>query len=383
MFETMKFVIDDKIPYIGGVLEKFGEVVYCSGAATTPAVVRDADALVTRTRTICNAQLLGGSRVKFIATATIGYDHIDVDYCRSAGIAWANAPGCNSKSVEQYIAAALLHIAVKRGRPLREQTLGVVGVGHVGAKVATIARKLDMNVLLNDPPRMDMRQVPDAELPDFVPLNKIASHADIITFHVPLEKSGNYATWHAMNAQFFQRLARKPVVINSCRGPVMDTQAVKNAVKNGQISGLVIDCWENEPDIDRELLSMTDIATPHIAGYSRDGKANGTAMSIHALSRFFGLGLEKWYPESIAPPSIPLIELDGNGLTNEQMIEYAVRSSYNIMQDDHALRTAPQLFEKLRGDYPPRREFPAFTVNCHNVPAKVCETLAEIGFMVG
>lgn len=373
----MKFVIDDKIPYIKGALEPFGEVIYLPGPKTTPEVVKDADAIITRTRTICKEQLLAGSSVKFIATATIGYDHIDTEYCEKAGIVWTNAPGCNSKSVEQYIASTLFVLAAKKGFQLKGRTIGIVGVGQVGSKVARVCELLGMKVMLNDPPRKR------AEGPEkFCSLYEIMQRADIITLHVPLNMQGEDATYHLADSHFFESLECKPIVINSCRGEVLDTLAAKAAIKSGQISGMVIDCWENEPDIDLELLGMVDLATPHIAGYSKDGKANGTSMSIQAISRFFGLGIDDWQASQVELPEQTTIELDGLNLSEEEILAKAVLATYDIRTDDAALRKNPEIFEKLRGDYQVRREFPVYTIDARNVEEETLAILKKLGFTI-
>jgi len=373
----MKVVIDDKIPYIKGALEPFAEVVYLPGSKTTPEVVKNADAIITRTRTICNEKLLAGSSVKFIATATIGYDHIDTDYCRNADIEWTNAPGCNAKSVEQYVASALFTWALERRIKLREKTIGIIGVGNVGSKVARFCKIIGMKILQNDPPRERVEGSGK-----FVTLETIQEEADIITFHVPLNMEGEDATFHMANDLFFGKLARKPLVINSCRGEVFDTNAVKTALKSGVIADFIADCWENEPEIDLELLDMTYLATPHIAGYSKDGKANGTTMSIRAISRFFGLGIDNWQPSEVELPENTEIVIDGSRRDEESIIAEAVLSTYDIESDDDALRSNPNDFEKLRGDYPVRREFPVFKVITTNVDKRVTENLKTIGFQV-
>ena len=373
----MKVIIDDKIPYIKGALEPFAEVVYLPGSKTTPEVVKDADALVTRTRTICNEKLLAGSSVKFIATATIGYDHIDTEYCSRAGIAWTNAPGCNSGSVEQYIASALLTWALERREKLREKTIGIIGVGNVGSKVARFCETLGMKVLLNDPPRAR------TEGPEkFVPLDTILKEADIITFHVPLIMEGIDATWHMAGQDFFGKLSGKPLVINSCRGEVLDTTSVKDAVANSRIAGIIADCWENEPEIDLELMEMAYLATPHIAGYSKDGKANGTQMSVQALSRFFHLGIDHWEPAKVEKPETTEIFIDGSRRDEESVIAEAILSTYDVGSDSDNLKEAPETFEKLRGDYPVRREFPVYTIHARNVDKSTVHKLKCIGFNV-
>jgi erythronate-4-phosphate dehydrogenase len=371
----MKIIIDDKIPYIRGAFEDVAEVIYLPGSKTTAEIVRDADAIVTRTRTICNEKLLAGSSVKFIATATIGYDHIDTDYCDAAGIKWTNAPGCNSKSVEQYIASTLMVLAETKKLQLKDLCIGIVGVGNVGSKVAEICEIFGMKVLLNDPPRER------AEGPEkFVSLETVKNEADIISLHVPLNTKGEDATFHMGDESFFSALKKKPVLINSCRGEVIKTDAVKKALKTKQISAFVCDCWENEPDLDLELLGMTEIATPHIAGYSKDGKAKGTLMSVLAISDFFGLGLNNWQPSGVELPTNPNIEIDGEGMTEQEVFSKAILHTYDIRHDDKLLRLSPEHFEQQRGDYPTRREFPAFTVRTQRVEEKTLEKLKQIGF---
>lgn len=371
----MKIIIDDKIPYIRGAFEPVAEVVYLPGAKTTAEIVRDADAIVTRTRTLCNEQLLAGSTVKMIATATIGYDHIDTAYCEKAGIYWTNAPGCNSRSVEQYIASVLMVWADTRKLNLSELCIGVVGVGNVGSKVARFCELLGMKVLLNDPPRQRKE-----DSSQFVSLSEIQQKADIITLHVPLETTGEDATFHLANDQFFQDLQKKTLLINSCRGEVTKTSAVINALKEGKIEAFVADCWENEPDIDLELLAMSTLATPHIAGYSRDGKATGTVMSVQAISTFFNLGLNNWSPSGVELPEQPLITINGAGMTEQEIISRAVLHTYDIRNDDLLFRSRPTDFEKQRGDYPVRREFQAYTVLAVNIPVETLNKLQKLGF---
>lgn len=371
----MKVVIDDKIPYIKGALEPFGEVVYLSGPKTTPDVVRNADAIITRTRTICNEHLLSNSTVKIIATATIGFDHIDTDYCDKAGIKWTNSPGCNSKSVEQYIASALFVLSERKGFKLEDMTIGIVGVGQVGSKVARVCELFGMRVLLNDPPR---QRNENSDI--FCSLKTIMDEADIISLHVPLNMEGQDATFHLADYDFFHSLKKKPYVFNSCRGEVLNTGSAKEALKKGLISGLVIDCWENEPDLDLELLDMVELGTPHVAGYSKDGKANGTSMTIRALSSFFNLGIDNWSASNVEEPENPVIVIDGKGKDTQQVLSEAVLSTYDIRKDDEDLRKNPGLFEKLRGDYYVRREYPAFTVRVSNIDAKTIKIIEDLGF---
>jgi erythronate-4-phosphate dehydrogenase len=373
----MKIVIDNKIPFINGVLDAVAEVVYLPGASTVAADVKDADALITRTRTKCNKALLDGSNVKFITTATIGFDHIDQKYCAAKQITWTNAPGCNSGSVKQYLASTLLNLAVDNDISLSGKTLGIIGVGNVGRKVAKVGKALGMRVLLNDPPRAKN----ELEV-DFVTIEQILTESDFITTHVPLKKCGPYPTWHLADEKFFNAMKNSAFYINSSRGPVCDNNALKNAITNKIINGAVLDVWENEPNIDLELLEMVNYGTPHIAGYSADGKANGTAMSVNLINEFFNLGLEKWYPNNIPLPAETNIEIDGTGKTFEQIMLEAVNISYNIKADWQCLTTSPATFEQQRGDYPLRREPPAYTVKLKNSSneKKLQAALISLGF---
>ena len=372
----MKIVCDNKIPFLKGVLEPYAEVVYLPGRETTPEVVRDADAIITRTRTKCDAALLEGSSVKVIATATIGFDHIDTAWCESHGIVWKNAPGCNSWSVKQYMGSVLATLARKHGFDLSEMTLGVVGVGNVGSKVAEIASLLGMKVLLNDPPRA-RREGPDG----FVSLDEIVDRSDIITLHVPLTREGGDATWHLFDEARISRLNDGQILMNSSRGPVVDNAALKDALKRRALKGAVLDVWEHEPDIDRELMGLLDIATPHIAGYSADGKANGTTASVRTVAEYLGLPLTEWSPAEMPLPAQPLeFTLDAAGKTRQQVLSEAVLHTYDVLDDDRALREHPELFEKLRGDYPVRREFTAFSVRLEGGTPEEAEILTKIGF---
>lgn len=371
----MKVIIDDKIPYIQGALEPYAEVLYLPGSKTTRELAKDADALITRTRTICDAALLEGSSVKFIATATIGYDHIDTAYCEKAGITWTNAPGCNAKSVEQYIASALMVLAEKKEFQLTSKTIGIVGVGNVGSKVARLCEIFGMKVLLNDPPRARKEGSKG-----YVELDEILEKCDIITLHVPLNEEGEDKTFHLADENFFGKCQRQPIIINSCRGEVTKTSAFIDALETGKISGAVIDCWENEPDLSSRLMDLADLATPHIAGYSRDGKANGTEMSIQALSRFFNLGIDRWKCTTVEVPATTDIYLDGTNKTTQQILSEAILATYDIREDDQRLRDSIATFEKQRGDYPVRREFPTYQIYCKIDQIKAINKLKQLGF---
>lgn len=375
----MKIIADNKIPFLKGALEPYAEVEYLSPDKIVKEKLIDADVLIIRTRTKCDASLLEGTAIKFIATATIGYDHINADYCASKNIKWVSAPGCNSTSVMQYISSALLMLAEKKSRSLEGMTLGVVGVGNVGSKVAKAAKLLGMNVLLNDPPRA--RAEGDSK---FVTLNEITAFSDVVTFHVPLINEGIDKTYHLADDDFFSRLKRKVVLINSSRGPVVSADSLKKAIDEGRITGSVLDVWENEPSIDLELLKMIDIATPHIAGYSSDGKANGTSMCVKAINEFFNLGMKSgWYPAEIPLPFNPVnMTIDCRNLSNQQILNKAVIASYCIFEDDADLREHPENFEQLRNYYKVRREFQAYNITLKHAPTGIADILTRLGFNV-
>ena len=337
----MKIVVDDKIPYIQEKLAMLAdEVVALPGAAITADDVRDADALIVRTRTRCDEKLLKGSRVKLVATATIGFDHIDVGYMQRAGIAWTNCPGCNSGSVAQYVECALLLLEQEKGLRLQDMTIGIVGCGHVGSKVKAVAEQLGMRVLVCDPPLESQT----SNLTPFVSLDVIEHEADIITFHVPLTREGQDATYHMADLAFFNRLARVPYIINTSRGEVVDNSALLAALEEGRVRDAIIDVWEGEPQLNQQLLQRVFIGTPHIAGYSADGKVNADNMVIDALCRQFNLPhpgkIVPPHPRTSAPPKPPMHPL----------------SFYNPLNDSEKLKKDPSKFEFLRNNYPLRRE---------------------------
>lgn len=337
----MKVIVDNKIPYIREALAELAdEVVYLPGKAFTPDIVRDADALITRTRTLCNRDLLAGSKVQFIGTATIGFDHIDTAYCKEAGITWSNCPGCNAGAVEQYIHSVLLLLQQEKGLKLKNACIGIVGVGHVGSRVKQLAERLGMKVLLNDPPREAQGES------GFTDLQTLAQCCDVITFHTPLVKQGDFPTFHLADESFFASLQRQPYIINTSRGEVIDENALRGALNKGLIKDAVIDVWEHEPNIALDLLNRIFIGTPHIAGYSADGKANATRMTLEAFCKFFG----KEMKFTILPPDMPHPPFDSNEAIRQLQI-------YDPRRDCTELRNHPELFEQLRGDYPLRREY--------------------------
>lgn len=330
----MKIIADSAIPFLEGVLEPYAEVRYLPGKSITAADVRDADALIIRTRTRCDATLLEGSRVRLIATATIGFDHIDLAWCAARGIHVATAAGCNARGVLQWIGAVLVHLSRTQGWKPADRTLGVVGVGHVGSLVRQYAEAWGFRVLACDPPREER------EHGGFLPLGKVAREADLLTFHTPLDAS----TRHMADAALFRGMKPGAVVINSSRGEVVDGEALA-------ASGLqwVLDVWEHEPQIDARLLDRALLATPHIAGYSLQGKANATAMSVATLSRFFSLPLEGWYPPQVTPAA-------PRPICWEELCA-TIGTAYDIEAESRRLKARPEDFEALRDHYAYREEY--------------------------
>ena len=359
----MKIVADIDVPFLEGVFEPYGEVVYKKGLEISREDVLDADALVVRTRTRCDAALLEGTSVKMVATATIGMDHIDQEYCRKAGIEVANAAGCNAGGVMQYVFSALYGVAARKGIKIDGSTIGIVGVGHVGSKIEAMAEYLGFNILRCDPPRAA------AEGPEgFCSLEHLLESSDVVTLHVPLDET----TRGMANADFFTLMKPGAIFINAARGEIVDEQALIDA--SPKLGAIVIDTWNNEPDINEELLDIADIATPHIAGYTFQGKQNGTAYAVQAVARHFGLEeLYSFFPAQDLPDREPvLLDLKGK---NHGEIAAVSQYNYPIFTDDFRFRMEPHKFEKLRSEYQYRREI-IFTNTITNMFTK--EDIAQI-----
>ena len=378
----MRFVVDKNIPFAREAFEQFGEVSVVETAQLTNGAVRDADVLIVRSETRVDATLLDGSRVRFVGTATIGTDHVDMDFLSSRGIAFASAPGSNSNSVKEYVVASLLHLACGKGMQLRGKTIGVVGVGNVGGKVAAAARSLGLEVLENDP--LLARQSGDKR---FLPLDDLME-CDIITIHVPLTREGTDPTFHLFDRDRFRRMKPGIIFINTSRGGVADTVALKEAILERRISHAVLDVWENEPAIDTELLSISTLGTPHIAGYSLDGKINGLLMIRQAVCNHFSLQ-SMWDPATLAAlPMGNTVGIPAGTPRPEEVLHHIVKHCYDISADDAALRRllndAPdersRSFSRLRSGYGVRREFSNYSVSLPRERAHLKDALMGIGF---
>ncbi len=380
----MKIVADKNIPYVKEAFSEFGDVVLKAGRDINAPDVRDADILLVRTVTPVNKELLDDTTVKFVGTATIGFDHVDVDYLATRNIAFSAAAGCNANSVAEYIVAALCVLAERYGFNFQNLTLGVVGVGNVGTKVVDKARALGMVVLMNDPPkgRQDSKNI-------YYPLDYVAKISDILSFHVPLTYEGQDATYRMANRELFDKMKSGSFLINTSRGAVVDTDALLHVLYHGKLKSAVIDVWENEPDISMQLLDCIDIGTPHIAGYSSDGKINATEILYRAACEVFNKQPE-WKPDNLPQPPHPVIELPVDIDDYNTGIGSVVKKAYDIERDDRALRMIFRVpnkdrcayFDRLRNEYPVRREFHSMTVQsnnrCNNIPA----TLHKLGFQV-
>lgn len=330
----MKVVIDNAIPFVKGVLEPFCQVHYLPGNAFSPSDVADADALIIRTRTRCDERLLQDSRVKLIATATIGFDHIDLEYCRRHGIEVTTAQGCNAAGVLQWVASALAMLSKQDGWQPDQRTLGVVGVGHVGRLVEEYARAWGFKILRCDPPRQER------EGGDFVRLEELLRASDIVTLHTPLDQS----TFHMINERTMALLPSDGVLLNASRGEVAATEALLQAPQR-----LFIDVWEGEPAINRTLLERAVVATPHIAGYSSQGKANAAAMTVRAVAERFSLPLAEWYPDRVQPVA-------RRPISWSEMCR-SITAYCDLAAQSRDLKQNPDSFEDLRNNYNYREEY--------------------------
>ena len=341
----MKVVADTNIPFLKGVLEPYAEVEYLDGRSIDREALLDADALIIRTRTRCNEETLSGTRVKMISSATIGMDHIDIPWCKAHGIDVQNAEGCNAGGVADYVFSALYGVASRRAIKLDEAVIGIIGVGNVGKKVEYMARTLGFKVLLNDPPRA-AKEGPEG----FVSLEELLEKATVVTLHVPLDET----TRGMAGEDFFSRMQPGSIFINASRGEVVDEGALIHA--RPKLGALVLDTWCNEPNVNPNLIELCDIATPHIAGYSYQGKQNGTAMAVQALARHFGIEPLMNFRPALEDEAITPTILDLWGKSQGE-IAAVMQYNYPIFTDDFLFRSSPESFEKLRSEYNYRREF--------------------------
>ena len=378
----MKIVCASSVLLGKEAFSTLGDVVVVPEKAITRDVVRDADALITRSKVRVDGKLLEDSSVSFVGTATAGTDHFDIPGLEERQIHWCSAPGCNANSVAEYLVAALLSLGSRYGMPLAEKTLAVIGVGHVGRRVVETARALGLHVLLNDPPLAAATQDPA-----FRPLDEVLAKADIVTLHLPLTDQGPYATRRMVDSRFFEKVKPGCVFVNASRGEVVDEPALMHAYDHGAVMHGVLDVWDREPSISTDLLHRMDIATPHIAGYSYEGKLNGTIRVYREACNFFEVQ-PAWDPKQ--DPANQDVRVDARERSDVDVLWEMVRHAYDIDSDDFALRAGMRgkedgraaHFERLRAHYPTRREFPNIHVRLSHASARLAIKAASLGFKV-
>ncbi|HVN49604.1 MAG TPA: 4-phosphoerythronate dehydrogenase [Bacteroidota bacterium] len=380
----LKIVVNKNTPSVVEVFSHLGDVTALETNNVTKEAVREADILVVRSETIVNRDLLEGSSVRFVGTVTIGTDHVDEHYLASKGIQFVSAPGSNSNSVAEYMVSALLTWSRRTKKSLQGKTVGIVGVGNVGSKVLRVLKALGMNPLLNDPPLA--RKTGDSK---FRPLDELMN-ADFITVHVPLTKSGEDATYHLFDEARIRKMKSGSVLINASRGAVVDGTALSQALTSQHLSAAMLDVWEGEPKINTHLLSQVMIGTPHIAGYSLDGKLNACRMVYEAACKFADVLPEWKIKTAIHPPESARILVPKNLTTEQEILSFVVREAYDIEYDDAALRKLPELeeaqhgkyFMKLRAGYRIRREFFNRVVVLSKEQSASSNTLRNFGFLI-
>ncbi|MHC4087124.1 MAG: 4-phosphoerythronate dehydrogenase PdxB [Planctomycetota bacterium] len=380
----MKIIADENIPFLSECFSSIGEVEVVPGRKITPGVIADADVLLVRSITPVGADLLTGSKIRFVGTATIGFDHIDIEYLLRTNIGFASAPGSNANSAAEYIIAALLNIAKRHSIDLEGKSIGIIGVGNVGGRVAKKCDALGMKTYLNDPPLQ--RQTGDLK---YLPIEKLFD-CDFITLHTPLTFEGEDKTFHLADDNFFKSLKKGCIFINASRGGVVDSSAIKTAIEESRLQATVLDVWENEPNIDVELLEMVDIGTPHIAGYSLDGKIAGMIMIYKATCKYFKLEAKYDVKDFQPEPNMPQLKINPDSGSEQDVLLGVVEKIYDIKADDVRLRrmleeSAKEMgkyFDSLRRNYPVRREFQNTRIILENPCLGPAEKLAGIGFKV-
>lgn len=371
-------IADEKIPFVRDALQPLGKLTTLSGRDMNAITIRNADILIVRSVTRVDELLLDKSNVRYVATASTGYDHIDTQYLEKRGIHFFAAAGCNANAVSEYVTAAIAYIGQQYTLRFNDLTLGIIGVGKIGNRVADKARAMGMKVLLNDPPLKER-----TGSNKYLPLETVLQNADIVTLHVPLSEN-EYPTIRMVNSSFMDAMKADAFLINTSRGAVVDEDAMLAGIKNKQIRDAVLDVWCNEPGINTGLLERVVIGTPHIAGHSIDGKVNATVMVYNDLCKFLGMTPE-WKPEDLPRPEKPVILLNENKDKFTAIIDVLLRA-YPIHNDDAVLRKIllkpesgrESFFDSIRNEYPMRREFDSYHVTGNN--NNIIDILCTLGF---
>ncbi len=370
----MKILVDENMPYARELFSRLGEVKPVPGRPIPEDELADAQALMVRSVTKVNASLLSGTAVKFVGTATAGTDHVDQAWLGEAGIGFSAAPGCNAIAVVEYVFSALLMLAERDGFTLKDRTVGIVGVGNVGSRLQARLEAWGVRTLLCDPPRADR-----GDAGDFRPLEALVREADILTFHTPLFKEGPYKTLHLVDDALISALKPGAILINACRGRVVDNAALLTRLEAGQDLSVVLDVWEPEPDLNVELLKRVDIGTPHIAGYTLEGKARGTTQVFEAFSAFIGHRQQVALDTLLPAPEFGRITL--HGPLDQPTLKRLAHLVYDVRRDDAPLRKVagiPGEFDKLRKNYLERREWSSLYIQCDD--AEAASLLHKLGF---
>ena len=370
----MKILVDENMPYAQQLFSELGEVKAVPGRPVPEKELIDADALMVRSITKVNSSLLNNTPVKFVGTATAGFDHVDTEWLSEANIAFSSAPGCNAIAVVEYVFSSLLLLAERDNFDLRDKTVGIVGVGNVGGRLHHRLSAWGVKTLLCDPPR-----AANGDDESFVSLDVLLEQADVLTFHTPLNISGEYKTFHLMDEPRLSNLRAGTILINASRGEVVDNQALLQQLKLGQQLSVILDVWEPEPNLDTELLDWVDIGTPHIAGYTLEGKARGTTQVYEAYCKFLGKPYEVSLSSLLPKPDISSITF--NGKLTQGQLKRLVHLVYDVRRDDAALRDVAAIageFDKLRKHYQERREWSSLEILCDD--AQTAIQLNALGF---
>jgi len=376
----MRILADENIPLLDEFFATFGEIRRLPGRAIDNAAVRDADLLLVRSVTRVDRALLDGSQVRFVGTCTIGTDHLDLDYFTEAGIAWASAPGCNARGVVDYVLGSLLSLAEVQGAELAKRSYGVVGAGQVGGRLVEVLRGLGWRVLVCDPPRQA------AEGGDYVDLEAILAECDVISLHAPLSRAGEHPTHHLLDAERLARLKPGAWLINASRGAVVDNAALRELLQRRDDLQAVLDVWEGEPEVDVELAELCLIATPHIAGYSLDGKLRGTAQIYQACCAHLGQAPRVSLDELLPRTWLAELSLDATAAPAWALAALC-RAVYDPRRDDADFRRSLEGaaaarragFDALRKHYPPRREIDGLRVRLNGEAPELVQLVKALG----
>ena len=376
----MLIVADENIPLLDAFFAGFGDIRRVPGRSIDRATVEQADVLLVRSVTNVNRALLEGSKVRFVGTCTIGTDHLDLDYFNEAGICWSSAPGCNARGVVDYVLGSLMTLAEIEGADLTQRTYGVVGAGEVGGRLIKVLKGLGWNVKVCDPPRQA------AEGGDYVSLEQIIEQCDVISLHTPLTRSGASATWHLFDQQRLQQLKQGAWLINAARGPVVDNVALREVLLEREDLQAVLDVWEKEPEVDPALAELCVLATPHIAGYSLDGKQRGTAQIYQAYCAFSGQPAAIQLSDLLPATWLSEVSLHGDS-DPAWALAMLCRGVYDPRRDDADFRrslvgnVAEQraAFDVLRKQYPVRREIEGLKVRIEGDAPRLRQIVAALG----